>query len=57
LKGIESDVLTDGSLNYPDNFLDRFDFVVASIHGRFKLDRELRQIVCFAPSQTRTRRF
>jgi DNA polymerase (family 10) len=39
LKGIESDILADGSLDYPDEVLDRFDFVVASIHGRFKLDR------------------
>jgi DNA polymerase (family 10) len=39
LRGIESDILADGSLDYPDDVLDRFDFVVASIHGRFKLDR------------------
>ncbi|QQO12573.1 DNA polymerase/3'-5' exonuclease PolX [Bradyrhizobium diazoefficiens] len=40
LKGIESDILADGSLDYDDEVLDRFDFVVASIHGRFKLDRK-----------------
>jgi DNA polymerase (family 10) len=40
LKGIESDILADGSLDYPDDALDRFDFVVASIHSRFKLDRK-----------------
>jgi DNA polymerase (family 10) len=40
LKGIESDILADGSLDYPDEVLERFDFVVASIHGRFKLDRK-----------------
>lgn len=39
LKGIESDILADGSLDYPDEVLERFDFVVASIHGRFNLDR------------------
>jgi DNA polymerase (family 10) len=39
LKGIESDILADGSLDYPDDVLDRFDFVVASIHGRFKMDK------------------
>ncbi|MBV9561980.1 MAG: DNA polymerase/3'-5' exonuclease PolX [Bradyrhizobium sp.] len=39
-KGIESDILADGSLDYPDEVLGRFDFVVASIHGRFKLDRK-----------------
>lgn len=40
LKGIESDILADGSLDYPAEVLDRFEFVVASIHGRFKLDRK-----------------
>ena len=40
LKGIESDILADGALDYPDDVLERFDFVVASIHGRFKLDRK-----------------
>jgi DNA polymerase (family 10) len=40
LKGIESDILADGSLDYPDDVLERFDFVVASIHGRFRLDRK-----------------
>ncbi|SCB51108.1 Histidinol phosphatase [Bradyrhizobium yuanmingense] len=40
LKGIESDILADGSLDYPDEALKQFDFVVASIHGRFKLDRK-----------------
>ena len=39
LKGIESDILPDGSLDYPDDVLAAFDFVVASIHGRFKMDR------------------
>ncbi|MEA2990837.1 MAG: polymerase [Alphaproteobacteria bacterium] len=38
LKGIESDILADGGLDYPDAVLDRFDFVVASVHSRFKLD-------------------
>jgi DNA polymerase (family 10) len=40
LKGIESDILADGSLDYDDDVLERFDLVVASIHGRFKLDRK-----------------
>jgi DNA polymerase (family 10) len=39
LKGIESDILVDGSLDYPDEVMESFDFVVASIHGSFKLDR------------------
>ncbi|MBV9975346.1 MAG: DNA polymerase/3'-5' exonuclease PolX [Hyphomicrobiales bacterium] len=40
LKGIESDILPDGSLDYPEEILGQFDFVVASVHGRFKLDRK-----------------
>lgn len=40
LKGIESDILADGSLDYPDEVLETFDFVVASIHGRFKLEHD-----------------
>ena len=35
---LESDILADGSLDYPDDVLERFDFVVASVHSRFKLD-------------------
>jgi DNA polymerase (family X) len=41
LKGIESDILADGSLDYPDDVLARFDFVVASVHSRFKLDPKI----------------
>jgi DNA polymerase (family 10) len=39
LKGIESDILADGSLDYPDDVLESIDYVVASVHSRFKLDR------------------
>ena len=39
-KGIESDILGDGTLDYTDAVLDRFDFVVASVHSRFKMDRK-----------------
>lgn len=38
-KGIESDILPDGSLDYPDDVLRRFDFIIGSIHGQFRLDR------------------
>ena len=38
-KGIESDILSDGTLDYPDDVLARFDFIVASVHGQFKMDR------------------
>jgi DNA polymerase (family 10) len=40
-KGIESDILPDGSLDYPDEVLATFDFVVASVHSRFKLDHDV----------------
>jgi DNA polymerase (family 10) len=39
-KGIESDILFDGSLDYPDEILQRFDFVVASVHSILKMDKE-----------------
>jgi DNA polymerase (family 10) len=38
LKGIESDILMDGSLDYADEVLSTFDFVVASIHSVLKMD-------------------
>ncbi|HKK01856.1 MAG TPA: DNA polymerase/3'-5' exonuclease PolX [Desulfuromonadales bacterium] len=36
-KGIETDILADGALDYPDEVLAGFDFVVASIHSYFQL--------------------
>jgi DNA polymerase (family X) len=39
-KGIESDILTDGSLDYPDEILKSFDFIVASIHSGLRMDKE-----------------
>jgi DNA polymerase (family 10) len=39
-KGIESDILGDGSLDYPDEILQRFDFVVASVHSNLKMSEE-----------------
>lgn len=39
-KGIESDILGDGSLDYPGEILAGFDFVVASIHANLKMDAE-----------------
>lgn len=38
LKGIEADILEDGRLDYGSAFLDRFDFVIASIHTRFEMN-------------------
>ena len=40
LKGIEADILADGSMDYPDEVLGRFDFVIASVHSRFNLPQE-----------------
>lgn len=39
-KGIESDILNDGSLDYPDEVLKGFDFIVASIHSNLKMEKE-----------------
>ena len=39
-KGVESDILAEGELDYPDAVLKKFDFIIASIHSRFKMDRE-----------------
>jgi DNA polymerase (family 10) len=40
LKGTECDILYDGSLDYSDDILKTFDYVVASIHQHFKMDEE-----------------
>lgn len=37
-KGIESDILNDGSLDYSDDILKTFDFVVASVHSNLRMD-------------------
>ncbi len=39
-KGIESDILEDGSLDYPSEVLSEFDFVVASIHTHMDMDKK-----------------
>lgn len=39
-KGIESDILNDGSLDYPDEVLASFDFIVASVHSNLKMDEQ-----------------
>jgi len=40
LKGIESDILEDGSLDYDDEILAGFDYVVGSVHTHFNLSIE-----------------
>lgn len=37
-KGIESDILSDGALDYTPELLSTFDMVVASIHANLKMD-------------------
>ena len=39
LKGIEADILADGALDYHPEVLDRFDFVIGSVHSRMEQDR------------------
>jgi len=39
-KGIECDILPDGSLDYEDTFRAGFEVVVASIHQNLKMDKE-----------------
>lgn len=38
--GIESDILKDGSLDYSDEILAGFDFIIASVHSNFNLSEE-----------------
>lgn len=37
-KGIESDILNDGSLDYEEDLLQGFDFIIASIHSNLRMD-------------------
>jgi DNA polymerase (family 10) len=39
LKGVEVDILDDGSLDLPDSVLAKLDVVVAAVHSRFDLPR------------------
>jgi DNA polymerase (family X) len=36
-KGVEADILSDGSLDYPDDVLASFDYVVGSVHSAFRM--------------------
>ena len=38
--GIESDILTDGSLDYTDEVLDQLDFVIGSIHSKLSMEHK-----------------
>ena len=37
-KGIESDILADGSLDYPEEILSQFEVVIASVHSNLKME-------------------
>jgi len=39
-KGMEADILSDGSLDYPDEILAGFDFVIASVHSGLNMSLE-----------------
>jgi DNA polymerase (family 10) len=39
-KGIESDILGDGSLDYTEDILQMFDLVVASVHSNLNMDED-----------------
>ncbi len=40
LKGIESDITSDGGLDYDDKLLSGFDFVIASVHSRLRMTEQ-----------------
>lgn len=40
LKGIESDIRTDGSLDYEAKILDTFEFVIVSVHSKLDMTEE-----------------
>jgi DNA polymerase (family X) len=40
LKGVESDILEDGRLDYPDSVLEQLDVVIGSIHQRYQQNEE-----------------
>lgn len=49
LKGIEVDILADGTLDYADEVLASFDFVIASVHSSFKMsEAEMTRRICRA---------
>src|SRR5437764_2696744 len=39
-RGTEADILPDGTIDYGDRILSKFDFVIASIHSRFNMPKD-----------------
>jgi DNA polymerase (family 10) len=39
-RGTEADILPDGTMDYGAKILGKFDFVIASIHSQFNMDRD-----------------
>ncbi len=39
-RGTEADILPDGSIDYGDRILSKFDFVIASVHSRFQMSKD-----------------
>jgi DNA polymerase (family X) len=39
-RGTEADILNDGRIDYDAKILAKFDFVIASIHSRFAMDKD-----------------
>jgi len=52
-KGIESDILNGGSLDYEQDILESFDFIVASIHSNLNMDRNKLAELCQGNSKLR----
>jgi DNA polymerase (family 10) len=40
LKGVETDILEDGSLDYPPEVRRTFEFIIASVHTRYGMDAD-----------------
>lgn len=40
MRGAEMDILEDGSLDYPREVLEQLDYVIASVHSRFKMSAD-----------------
>jgi DNA polymerase (family 10) len=53
-KGIECDILADGSLDFPDDVLEGFEYVVASVHSIFGQPKDvMTERICRALSHPR----